>query len=340
MNDKVLSVVVPAYNVGRVLLERNVRSLVASDDGGVLDVIVIDDGSTDDTGEAADGLSSSYPSSVRVFHKENGGYGSGVNLGIANATGKYLCVVDADDYVDSDAFRDLLPFLGASDCDLVLGNYATVDASGNILQKCRQSKNLSANVEYKFEDVAAFLDPFTSASVGVHTEFIKTRLLRDSHTVLHERHFYTDREYSMYPLPLIHTVIYYDACLRYYYLGREGQSADRKTQIRHYGQAVDVTGYLRDFYVSNKEFFQAHPNTEFFYLRIASHHDRMCYAMQLSNPCPADGKREMVKHDQWVEQTWPELYRINTYLPIELLRKTGFAIYPIARWLYHIVLMR
>lgn len=98
---KCLTVTVPCYN-SESYLERCVESLLKERDG--LEIILVDDGSTDRTGQLADQYARAYPDVVRVVHKKNGGHGSGVNAGLMLANGIYFKVVDSDDWLDEAAF--------------------------------------------------------------------------------------------------------------------------------------------------------------------------------------------------------------------------------------------
>ena len=97
---KCLTVTVPCYN-SESYLERCVESLLKERDG--LEIILVDDGSTDRTGQLADQYARAYPDVVRVVHKKNGGHGSGVNAGLMLANGIYFKVVDSDDWLDEAA---------------------------------------------------------------------------------------------------------------------------------------------------------------------------------------------------------------------------------------------
>ena len=93
----VLSVIVPTYNIEKYI-ERCITSL-ATNLSSNSEILIIDDGSTDSSGNIAETLQNRY-SNVKVFHKENGGLSDARNFGINQASGKYLMFVDGDDYVD------------------------------------------------------------------------------------------------------------------------------------------------------------------------------------------------------------------------------------------------
>ncbi len=99
-----LSIVVPVYNI-LDCLERCVHSLTAQTHAD-LEILLVDDGSTDGTGDLCDTLAKE-DTRIRVFHKENGGSSSARNLGIRMAKGEYLGFVDSDDYVEPDMYERL-----------------------------------------------------------------------------------------------------------------------------------------------------------------------------------------------------------------------------------------
>lgn len=95
---KTLTFVVPAYNMTEYL-ERCVESLIASKRNDDIEVLIVDDGSSDGTLEMAKTFEARNPGIVRAIHQENKGHGGAVNTGIAAASGMYVKVVDADDWV-------------------------------------------------------------------------------------------------------------------------------------------------------------------------------------------------------------------------------------------------
>ena len=112
-----LSIIIPVYNVVK-WLERCVLSVVSQ---GLVDyeVILVDDGSTDTSGEICDEYAE-RDSRIRVFHKENGGVSSARNWGLDKAIGEYIMFVDSDDYMLSGMLEVMLSTLKAKSADLVV----------------------------------------------------------------------------------------------------------------------------------------------------------------------------------------------------------------------------
>ena len=102
---KLMTFTVPCYNSAEYM-HICVDSLLKG--GDEVKIIIIDDGSKDDTGKIADAYAEKYPNIVRVIHQENGGHGEGINQGIRHANGKYFKVVDSDDWVNENALKAVL----------------------------------------------------------------------------------------------------------------------------------------------------------------------------------------------------------------------------------------
>ena len=95
---KYITFTVPCYN-SQDYMRHCIDNLVAA--GEEVEVIIVNDGSKDDTGKIADEYEKKYPTIVKAIQKENGGHGSGVMAGIRNATGMFFKVVDSDDWVET-----------------------------------------------------------------------------------------------------------------------------------------------------------------------------------------------------------------------------------------------
>ena len=144
---KTLTLVIPSYNM-EAYLPRCIDSLgidalkkVVLPDAGTLgdklEVLVVNDGSTDKTSEIAHAFESRYSQIVRVIDKQNGHYGSCVNRGLAEATGTFIKILDADDTFETRAFHAYMHFLteicGDGDdgeIDLVLTDFQKINFDG------------------------------------------------------------------------------------------------------------------------------------------------------------------------------------------------------------------
>ena len=122
---KLLSVAIPSYN-SEAYMRKCIDSLLAG--GEDVEILIVNDGSTDRTGVIADEYAARYPSIVKAIHKENGGHGSAVNAGLAQAAGLYFKVVDSDDWVKESAYFKILETLkdittGDSSLDMLISNF-------------------------------------------------------------------------------------------------------------------------------------------------------------------------------------------------------------------------
>lgn len=126
-----ISVIVPVYNT-LDYLERCVDSIIHQTYEN-LEIILVDDGSTDGTGALCDSLAA-RDQRIRVYHKENGGASSARNFGIWNAVGDYIGFVDSDDYIDRDMYQSMAELAVENDYDIVQISRDERDESDNRLE--------------------------------------------------------------------------------------------------------------------------------------------------------------------------------------------------------------
>ncbi len=246
----VLSVIVPSYNAAG-WIERCVDSLLVS---GACDieVLIVDDGSTDATGAIADCYEAAHPGIVRAIHKPNGGHGSTINMGIAVARGTYFKVVDSDDWVQPDAFAALLDTLRqfAADgegVDLVVSNFVYEKVGRRRKRAVRYRNVLPARRVFGWEDVGRFR---TSQYLMMHSLVYRTEMLRESGLSLPEHTFYVDNLYVYEPLLSVRTMYYLDVDLYRYFIGRADQSVNERVMIRRIDQQLKVNRLMMDVPVS------------------------------------------------------------------------------------------
>lgn len=240
-----LSVIVPAYN-SQAYLDRALATLV--DYGDELEVLIIDDGSTDATPALADDWARRYPTSVRAIHQENKGHGGAVNAGIAAARGTHLRVVDSDDWVDRKAMRRVLDLLrdertAGRDLDLIVTNYV-YEKQGKAHKAVVRYRNvLPQGRTIGWDELRPCrYDQY----ILMHSLTIRTEIVRASGLHLPEHTFYVDYIYSHAPLPWVRTIRYLDVDLYRYFIGRDDQSVNEKVMISRLDQLMTVNSVMVD----------------------------------------------------------------------------------------------
>ena len=226
--EKLLTVVMPSYNAAGYLPE-TVPTILASRHLDQIELLIVNDGSKDETSTIGHQFAADYPQVVRVIDKENGGHGSTVNAGIEAAQGKYFKVVDADDWVDTQAFDALLDYLAGVDDDLVVSPYTKVYVDSNQEELHHEFQGVTPEHHYTFDELLNI----TQHTLGMHTMTIKSSILRDNAVRLGEKMFYVDMEYITYPMPYIETVSLFDAPIYRYRLGSVGQSVSLESYLKN-----------------------------------------------------------------------------------------------------------
>lgn len=124
-----LSIIIPVYNVSNYL--RNCIESIISQDYSDFECILVDDGSTDESGLICDEYAM-IDRRIRVFHKENGGVSSARNLGLDNSSGEWVYFVDSDDQVLSGGLQTMVDCI-SDDVDIVLAGYKKYNEDGNVV---------------------------------------------------------------------------------------------------------------------------------------------------------------------------------------------------------------
>ena len=212
------------------------------------EIILVDDGSTDETGAIADRYAEKYPEIVRVIHQENGGHGEGVNQGMINATGLYFKIVDSDDWLDGDALQKLMALLRRSaqmerPIDLILANYVYEHAEDDSQRVVRYRNVFPEGQVFTWDEVGHFT---TTQFITMHAAIYRTDVLRRSKLSLPKHTFYVDNVFVYQPLPSVRNLYYLDADLYRYFIGRADQSVTEENIIRRIDQQIRVTRIMAD----------------------------------------------------------------------------------------------
>lgn len=235
---KLLTVTVPCYN-SQDYMENCIKSLLTG--GERVEIIIIDDGSKDDTGRIADEYVAKYPTIVRAIHQENGGHGEGINQGLAHATGTYFKVVDSDDTVSADfpAFLDALESCeAAGGVDLFVTNYYYVHSDGVGDRSINYANVFPENQIVGWDKTNRFL---THQLLTIHSCTFRTEVMRQSGEALPKHVFYEDNLMVYKTLPNVHRLYYRNSDLYRYWIGRPDQSVQKNVMMKRYHHQILVT---------------------------------------------------------------------------------------------------
>ena len=239
---KYISFAIPSYNSQEYMSHAIESILVGGED---VEIIIVNDGSSDDTSKIAHEYEEKYPTIIKAVDKENGGHGDAVNSGLAHATGKYFKVVDSDDWVDEEALKKILDavkgFVDAdSPVDMVISNYVYEKVGMKHKKVIRYDNVLPQNQVFRWDDIGRFrLDQY----ILMHSVIYRTEKLE-----LPKHTFYVDNIYVYYPLPHVRTLYYLNVDFYRYFIGREDQSVNEKVMIGRIDQQLFVTKRMIEMY--------------------------------------------------------------------------------------------
>lgn len=248
---KLLTFTIPCYN-SAAYMEKCIDSLLPG--GEEVEILIVDDGSTDETAVIADRYERQYPTIVKAIHKENGGHGSAVNTGIECASGLYFKVVDSDDWVKADAYAQILDALknltgGNKALDMLISNFVYEKTGENRRKVMHYRHILPRDEMFTWDDIHHF---YKGHYILMHSVIFRTKLLRECGIKLPEHTFYVDNLYVFEPLPSVKTMYYLDVNFYRYYIGREDQSVNEEVMIGRIDQQIKVNKIMVDYMADNK----------------------------------------------------------------------------------------
>ena len=201
---KIITFAIPCYNSAADMDHGITSILEGSDFAEDVEIIIVDDGSQDETPVKADEWVARYPNIIRVVHQENGGHGIAVLSGLREATGTYYKVVDSDDWLDASALSTMLSILRGFEeremgVDLFISNY--------VYEKVYEGKRTTIS----YRGALPRKKVFTWDKIGyfrpdqnllMHSLTYRTEVVRAANLPLPAHTFYVDNIYAYVPLPL------------------------------------------------------------------------------------------------------------------------------------------
>lgn len=241
---KIITIIIPTYNM-EGYIEKTLQSLIIPNHFEDIEILVVNDGSKDKSSEIAHRIAELYPQSIKVIDKDNGNYGSCINVGLKHATGKYVKVLDADDYFDTNNFCTMVEILKEIDADLIITHFAFVNPKREIGE--------TRNLHIPARQILAIDDIAHKRSIqGLWMHEIAYRRENVIKMGYHQREgiSYTDVQWGFDPMSTVRTVFYIDLLIYYYLVGREGQSVDKKVYFKKFGQEFQCTSAMLNTFVS------------------------------------------------------------------------------------------
>ena len=248
---KLLSITVPCYN-SQDYMKNCVDSLLEG--GNLVEILIVDDGSKDDTAKIADEYAAKYPEIVKAIHQENGGHGEAVNAGLRNATGVFFKVVDSDDWVNEEAYQKVLETLRrfvyrGEALDMLVTNFVYEKEGARRKKVMKYHTAFPKDCVFGWKDVKFFM---IGQYILMHSVIYRTQLLKECGLELPKHTFYVDNIFVYQPLPHVKNMYYLDVNFYRYFIGRDDQSVNETVMISRIDQQLRVTRRMVDFYTEQK----------------------------------------------------------------------------------------
>ena len=241
MSEFMISVVVPVYNIESEYLERCISSICGQTYRN-LDIILVDDGSTDGSGDICDRFAAE-DDRIRVFHKENGGSSSARNLGIREAKGEYIGFIDSDDYIEPDMYELLANAVAKYDAPMAQISRDEIDEQGKrmpdiCIPPAEESKVSSEDMMRELlmhRGDCSFCTRITHKALFVDREFPVGKLNEDFYLLTH---MLTD---------ITHLVILPKQCYHVFYrMNSNSRKKDKNDFSRVFTDIVDNADMITD----------------------------------------------------------------------------------------------
>lgn len=315
---KILTIVVPSYNT-EVYINECLPTMISKCSIDDIELLLINDGSTDNTQYKLEQYESRYPQSIHVLNKENGGHGSVINYGINEAKGKYFKVIDGDDWTLTEGLDNLVKLLKSVDADLILNPYIKHNIETGKEDVIGQA-GIEKNKKLSFDRVVGKLP-----LLAMHGITYKTDLLRKNGIHFQEQCFYDDAEYYIYPVAHIKSMIYLEFPVYVYRVGSPTQSVNPTNAIRNKDMLGLIIENLIQFYNSLPADI---PNDRKKYItKQICHIIQNMYGIYLKMPIGREAFNGIQQFDKKIKRQSIELYNASGNFAIKALRLNLYLVY-------------
>lgn len=250
MKNKILTISIAGYNVEKYIY-KTLESLCDIEVLDKLEVIVTDDGGTDSTESIVKDFVNKHPRTFRFIHKENGGWGSTVNIGLMNAHGRYFKVLDGDDQFETINLKKYIEHLERSNADISYTSYYQFNSISNTIEKrFTIDSRLSDERDYKISECK-----YDKLDFHMHNLAFKTTFLKQQNMLITEHCFYTDVEYVLKGIKNAKTISFFKGDIYRYRVGYNEQSCSKMGLKKHWRDHLKmVMTVLNEFDTVNDKY--------------------------------------------------------------------------------------
>ncbi len=240
---KTVTFAIPCYNVEKCV-SKCLDSILSAHMHDDIEILAINDGSKDGTAALLHAYERKHPDVIRVIDKQNGGWGTVVNMAIQEAQGKYFKEIDADDWVDTENIPHYIQKLKEEDVDYVANSFREINIHTGDTKRCTFNEQLCNKVH----DIRLFWEQ-TPDSWGfpIHCITYSTQFIRDIKLTVGPR-YYTDFEYFLKSMPYVKTLYMTNIDVTVYARGNDEQSTGAKGYAKHYHDMAELVLRLAQFY--------------------------------------------------------------------------------------------
>lgn len=322
-HEKILTIVVPSYNT-QEFIDDCIPTMLLHRCTEQLELLLINDGSSDHTLEKLRFYEYKYPQTVKVIDKQNGGHGSVINLAVEKAAGIFLKIVDGDDWVISKNLETLIRNLEFCQADLAVNPYIIHDMHSGRERKV--TIPIEPDQQMLFEDIAARLP-----EVAVHAAAYRTSILREHKIRLREKCFYEDTEYNIYPIRYVRSICAYKEPVNVYRVGTRQQSIhpDRAfANRRMHGRIIED---CMQYYKHNRRYLT--DGKRRYVERIICSRIRSHYMIYLKHNLQKEQLQELQEWNCRLKKMSGYFYRMTERFPVNVLR-LNIRTFPLVRAMY------
>lgn len=317
--EKTLTIIIPAYNISKYI-DNIMKSLLDSKFKEELQILIVDDGSKDETKKLAEDYEKSFPGIVTCLSKVNGGHGSTINYAVPRSIGKYIKSIDGDDWVDTVELDKTIECLRNIESDIVATGYTIINPDDNTKRVIIPHID-KYNKEYDFLTICNKIE-----SIEYHSIVFKTDFLKNNYRNLDENCFYVDCEYIIYPLKYAHTITFLDTNVYMYRVGTVEQSVNINSRIKNRNMLKTVINSLIKFYNEIEN-----PNLKVYIGNRIKQLIITLYSVLLKM-ASSQGKNELKEFDRHLKLTNRYFYK-SVQFRFKLLRLSCYSTYSILSYI-------